>query len=232
MKIILKRINAKFANKLVQSTKKFSGKIGLAHHGLQRSGTNYLNECLWRCGNPPLNSFDEARHSPRHKHCRWYSEKASIPSFLIEQYGNNFHVNHLDELNKIANYPKNTSHLVIKKELYSWLASIINWGIKCNWFTDKNNAFDNLNQLILDYDNYYNFWQNLEDRYPQKVSVLSLEKFHDNFNLIIEKQMKLGIEIKNKDFNGKIDQVDMSPLDRKKIVSRDEVLKKIEINNT
>ena len=212
MKIILKRINPKLANRFIQITKNLTGKIGLAHHGLQRSGTNYLNECLWRCGNPPLNSFDEIRHSPRHKHCRWYVEKNLIPSFLIDQYGNDFHIKDLDDLNKIANYSANTVHLVIKKELYSWLASIINWGVKCNWFTNKNNALDNLDQLILDYNNYYNFWHDLEKHYPRRVSVLSLEKFYDNSNLIIEEQIKLGIDVKNKDFNGKIDQVNMSPL--------------------
>ena len=231
MKIILKRINPKLANKFIQITKNLTGKIGLAHHGIQRSGTNYLNECLWRCGNPPLNSFDEFRHSPRHKHCRWYAKKVLIPSFLVGQYSNDFHIKDLDELNKIANYNANTVHLVIKKELYSWLASIINWGIKCNWFTNKNNAMDNLDQLMLDYNNYYNFWHDLEKRYPQRVSVLSLEKIYDNFNLIIEGQIKLGIDVKNKDFNGYIDQVNMSPPERDKIVSKEDVLKRLESNS-
>ena len=53
----------------------------------------------------------------------------------------------------------------------------------------------------------------------------------DNSNLIIEEQIKLGIDVKNKDFNGNIDQVNMSPLGREKIVSREDVLKKIESNS-
>lgn len=228
MKILLKRINPKLANRFIQITKKFSGKISLAHHGLQRSGTNYLNECLWRFGNPPLNSFDEIRSSPRHKHCRWYANKKQIPSFLKNQYGNDFQVNSINELNKSANYPLNTVHLVIKKEIYSWLASIINWGIKCKWFTDKDNAMNNLDQLIFDYKNYYNFWHNFEKQFPAQVSVLSLEKINHNFNLLVNQQIKLGLNVKNKDFKGNLEYVNMSPPDRNKIVSRDDVLKNLE----
>jgi hypothetical protein len=33
----------------------------VAHHGLQRSGTNYLNQCLLRLKVYPLNFFDEKK---------------------------------------------------------------------------------------------------------------------------------------------------------------------------
>lgn len=227
MKILLKKINPKIANKLLLINKKFNKKVGLAHHGLQRSGTNYLNECLWRCGNAPLNSFDEPRHSPRHKHCRWYYKKNLIPSFIVKQYGNNYYVKSLNELNEIANYPTNTIHIIIKKEFYSWLASIINWGLKCEWFSDKDDAMNNLNQLMIDYNHYYDFWYDFQTRYPSEVSVLSLEKILEDFNIIIDDQKKLGLIVKHKNFNGYIPEVNMSPVNRNKLVSRADVIKKI-----
>ena len=228
MKIILKYINSSFSNKILKYTKLTTGKVFLAHHGLQRSGTNYLNECLWLCGNSPINSFDEKRNSPRHKHCRWYADKKSIPSFLIKQYRNNFFVNNLDELNKIAKYPTNTIHLVIKKKIISWLASVCNWGLYCNWFKDKNSALNNLDELILDYKNYYCFWDKLEKQHNGKVYILSFEEINKNFNLVFSEKFKDFLNLNFNQFDGKIKQVNMSHPKRVKEITKQDIIIKLQ----
>ena len=228
MRIILKNINSNFSNKFLKYTKSVTGKVFLAHHGIQRSGTNYLNECLWLCGNSPINSFDENRNSPRHKHCRWYANKNFIPSFLIKQYGNNFCVNSLDELNKIAEYPTNTIHLVIKKEIFSWLASISNWGLHCNWFKDKYSALNNLSELILDYKNYYSFWHKLEKLQNERVYVLSFEEINRDFNLVFNNKLKIFLGLKQNEFNGFIKKVNMSHPKRIKQITRQDIIKELQ----
>ena len=231
MRIVLKNINASFSNKLLKYIKIISGKVFLAHHGLQRSGTNYLNECLWLSGNSPINSFDEKRCSPRHKHCRWYPDKRLIPTYLKKHYGNNFYVNNIYELNKISEYPTNTTHLVIKKEIFSWLASICNWGLDCNWFKDKNAALNNLDELILDYRSYYYFWESLKKLNNERVFILSFEEISKNFNLVFNKKFKILLDFKLNEFNGNIKQVNMSHPNRRKEITRQDIIMKLKKNN-
>lgn len=221
----LSKIHPTVANRIIQSWVFFTGSRGIVHHGLQRSGTNYLNDCLWICGTPPLNSFDDKRNSPRHKHCRWYANKKAIPEFIAEKYNGTLFVDHIEAINTICGYPSNTAHLVVKKNENDWLASIMNWGIKCNWFKNKCHAVENLDFLIADYENYYKFWKTFSLRFPQRVSVIDLGSIYKDFQFLINSLSRLGLKIKRSDFRGQIEAVSMSPLNRAKIVTTDDIKK-------
>ena len=125
------RFSPRMANRLILK----SGVSPLvAHHGLQRSGTNYLNKCLTKLKIYSLNSFDEFRSSPRHKHFRWYPDKASIPSFLVDQYGNSCNADDLPQLNRVCRYPRFAKHLVVYKNKKEWLVSVLNFNYPLsNW---------------------------------------------------------------------------------------------------
>ncbi|AHM03748.1 hypothetical protein roselon_01360 [Roseibacterium elongatum DSM 19469] len=93
------------------------------HHGLQRSGTNYLLLSLLRLGTPVLNYRDPARNDPRHKHCRWQSDKSTLIAPIARQYGNDFAPETIDALDAICRVPKGTAHVVATGEVEAALAA-------------------------------------------------------------------------------------------------------------
>ena len=218
MQALLKRLAPTLSNAIVRL---WGSRI--VHHGIQRSGTNYLNQRLWRCALPPLNSFDERRNSPRHKHCRWYSEKSLIPEFLTAQCGNSFNVSDIDELNSVAGYPRTAVHLVVKKEKLSWLASIVNWGLSCHWFSSKEEALANLNVLENDYRAYYEFWSQMSRVSPTQIRVLKLEDLQENFDFLSQALDQLGLTFDCGEFKGVLSEVPMSPRGRAKIITKQDV---------
>jgi len=223
MRKILRRFSPSLVNRLLEKKVKLFGGAAIAHHGIQRSGTNYLNECLWRCGCPPLNSFDEDRNSSKHKHFRWYPDKNAIPSFLRSQYGNSMVVSSVDEINKYA-YPENTVHVVIKKKKPAWLVSILNWGLFCKWFSGKDEALQSLHDMSVDYDKYYSFWEQMEIAHSDRVRVISFESFRDDFLVLTRILELLGVESHCGDFHGVLEEVPMSPKSRIKIITIDDVV--------
>ena len=90
----------------------------VAHHGIQRSGTNDLNSCLQSLGIYPLNAFDPARNNPRHKHFRWQEDKSTILP-MDERYQNNVTVPNIDRLNRRAGYPEGCRQIVINVDDYT-----------------------------------------------------------------------------------------------------------------
>ena len=162
----------------------------------------------------PLNSFDEKRSSPRHKHCRWYTDKRQIPSFLAAQYGNKFIVENLSELNGVCGYPSSASHLVVYKEKKEWLVSILNWGWKCGWFTERRYALDAIRELSSDYDAYISFWNHLSTGFPHSVRLFTINEILSSPSALPSILNLIGIKVKC-DFNGKFAELPQSPKDRK-----------------
>jgi len=220
--MIVSKFSSKIANNLIKMK---GGQI--AHHGIQRSGTNFLSQSLCRCGLQPINFYDEKRNTPRHKHFRWYANKVAIPDILVDQYGNSLMVSNIELLNEFACYPDTTIHLVIKKNKLSWLASIVNWGIRCNWFDTKESALNYLNVLGEDYDSYYSFWENLESDSPMQVGVISFEEVRKDFNILKNKIIEFGIIPKCGNFSGIINEVPMSPRTRVEMITKEDIEKSL-----
>jgi len=190
------------------------GNKNLAIHGIQRSGTNYLCEYFKRVNLIPINYPDKERNGPRHKHFRWYSQKELIPSFIKSQYSNNLYAENLYEINQICKYPKDTQHFVMIKDKKSWILSILNWGMKCNWFSSKSNALKFVKTLSEDYDAYYSFWRKIKSSDPQKVHFFDIKSIINDpisFNKFLVKKFKLK---KQPEFDGIFDSIPMSPKNR------------------
>lgn len=190
----------------------------IAHHGIQRSGTNYLNECLWSCGIFPLNSFNEKRNSPKHKHFRWYVDKELIPDFLRNNYNNNVQVNNIYELNDIAGYPKDCSHIVIKRKKEDWLVSFLNYYLHYGWFPTQEDALHCVDQILIDFNNYYQFWESMQEKHPSKVIVITYEAILNDFRTFLKSLSTLNIKPNCRNFDGKIMHVPMSNKTKRKIL--------------
>lgn len=98
-------------------------------YGLQRSGTNVLTTWLQNNFNIKIKNIQEPnRKSINHKHSRIYDQKQSIP---IDQYYNNHKINSITDLDKLLHGKH--KYIVIIKDIYEWLPSILRWAKKCNW---------------------------------------------------------------------------------------------------
>lgn len=190
------------------------GNKNFAIHGIQRSGTNFLCEYFKKVDLMPINYPDKARNNPRHKHFRWYSKKELIPSVIKSQYGNDIYAENIYEINEICKYPKYTQHFVMIKDKKSWILSILNWGMRCNWFSSKSNALKFVKKFIEDYDAYYSFWRKMRSSDPQMIHFFDTESIMNDpisFNKFLVKIFKLK---KQPEFDGIFDSVPMSPKNR------------------
>ena len=196
----------------------------MAHHGLQRNGTNFLLLVLKKYGLFVINEIDPSRNKPQHKHCRWYSKKSKIPLVISKQYSNNYLVNNIFELNKLAKYPKNTKHIVIYKSKNNAIVSILNWGIKCKWFRSKKDALSNLKNFMDDYEEYLKFWKKMKKINPEHVELIQYEKLNNQTKIISFSLNNLGLKIKKINENLSFNEIPQSPLSRKNHISLDDIL--------
>lgn len=155
-------------------TARAMGRPVVAHHGLQRSGTNFLARALYDLGIPVANLDVIDRASPAHKHFRWNRDKATIPPAIAHQFGNDAQAQAIDEVNHSARFPKATRHLVMQKPEAEALASMCNWGRRVDWFAGRHEALAALPAFQADYHAYYAFWREMAHASPDRVVVLDL----------------------------------------------------------
>lgn len=216
---------APFKNKWIKISNSIKKKTPVAHHGIQRSGTNYLNLCLRSLGVVPVNSFDPARGAPSHKHCRWQSAKKSIMPW-DSRYQNDYQVSELKQLDSLANYPSNCRHIVIQKDFASWLVSILNWGLRVGWFYSKEHAIQKGALLAkADYEAYYEFWHAQANENPSSVTVIQFEELVSDPRLLIEICKKMEIEMQNLDsYDGLFKELPQSPSGRQILVKKSDIV--------
>ena len=200
-----------------------AGEFVIAHHGIQRSGTNYLLSCLDALNVKVVNRLDPVGRHPAHKHFRWYGDKRFIPDFLSKKYSNSLHAITCEELNYLARFPKNTKHIVIRKSVPGAICSLMNFGIRKKWFENKEDALGNYQVLLNDYTHYYQFWLRLAEISDQ-VCVVDYEEISKNSNKLVGALNALGAELPLLHKNLQFDEVRMSPKTRKQIVTLDDVI--------
>ena len=221
------QLNILFKRKIINFMSKIRSKLTLmsnlfvnftrpkvAVHGIQRSGTNYLCQYLFRSGVGVVNFPDPARNNPRHKHFRWYSNKHAIPAVIRKQFGNKSTVDSLANLNKICRYDPETFHFVVIKDKQKWILSILNWGISCKWFDSVDDAIENVPEFLKDYNYYYEFWRSLERGCPERIRLVSIESIMEDtesFNLFLAKICGLKSVPK---FKGIFKKLPQSPINR------------------
>lgn len=195
------------------------GQTVVAHHGIQRSGSNYLLMCLRSLRVPVINSIDPDRSKPSHKHFRWQADKSTILEQIRDEYGNDLVASSLSEIEAFARYPARCRHIVIRKDEAGWLKSIMNWGLSCQWFADKSEAMQAAPELLADFRAYYGVWQSLADENPDTVRVLRFEDVIAQPRLLAETLEALDVPFDAQNFSGRFDEVPRSPKTRQQIVS-------------
>lgn len=184
---IWNRIPYNFKNRAIVLWQCLNRSGFVAHHGIERSGTNYISRCLQKLSLSPVNKYNPCDYHPAHKHFRWQPNKDSIiPSWRSDlTHYNELRTSNIYALNKLAGYPVQTRHIVVKKELNNWMISILNYGLRLKWFLSKEDALDAVEILKADYNSYYDFWQSMERDFPNHVAVFHYEDISTNPSLII-----------------------------------------------
>ena len=99
----------------------------IAHHGLERNGTNFLRACCVAVGARPINFTDPEPGKATYKHYRWHLDKTNISKALVQCIVHEHSASSADHLNAIAAYTPHTGHLVIQKSKVQALASMYNY---------------------------------------------------------------------------------------------------------
>jgi hypothetical protein len=200
-----------------------AGRTLVAHHGVQRSGTNYLLQCLLSLRVPVLNASEPAGSVPCHKHFRWQRDKRTIPGFIRRQYHNDLSVDSVVGLDAAAGYPPDTRHLVIRKDEAAWLVSILNWGLRCGWFASKKAGLAEVPALMADYRAYYDFWQSLAEQEPERVQIVDLAELIEEPRRLFVALRALDLVFDDRGFTGVFDEVPKSPKSRPRPVTAEDI---------
>jgi hypothetical protein len=222
---MIKRIIDRFLSeidKLMLMVEKSQKSGWIAHHGIQRSGTNFLLMCLKRYGLNVINRHDPERNNPAHKHFRWYHDKSIIPSEIHYQYYNSTIVNNVRDLNRTCNFPFDTRHIIIFKERHASLVSILNWGLRVNWFDTKLEAISVANKYLNDIDAYNKFWAELSVMSPKYVQLVRYEDVMNDNTILSDALFRLGFMVNPIDLS--IAEVPHSPRYRKAKITYDDIV--------
>jgi len=195
----------------------------IAHHGLERNGTNFLRACCVAVGARPINFTDPQPGNPTHKHYRWYSDKTNISKILVEGVAHEHSASSTDDLNAIAAYPPHTGHLVIQKSKVQALASMYNYCHRKRWITSEEDIKSVILCLNEDYDSYYNFWANMEIKEPGRVSIVDYLALTNDPHILEVALQKLGIRSAHYPKRFYFSNLEMSPQTREIYISAEEV---------
>lgn len=161
-------------------------------YGLQRSGTNILENFLEKNYEIVFSNEKNDRKHHKHKHFRIYNNKELIPNTDVnKQYHNDIIINSIDELDKILGDTKHQNkYIIVYKDIFSWLLSIETWAKMCNWKSNKKVDF------IDDYFNYIEKWLSIKN---ERVLLINYREYIE-FLITIKNQQ----EFKNNNLIRKI----------------------------
>ena len=145
-------------------------------YGLQRSGTNILQE--WCESNLKL-KFDNVectdRKSPCVKHFRLYDKK----QYVIDEYKTNHTVDTIEQLDNLTGGDEKLYVVIYKSDIYGWLDSIKRWAKHCKC---KNIS---ISAHVHDYMEFINKWKSFE-KHP-RVHMITYEDFiNKNVNGLLD----------------------------------------------
>lgn len=219
---IVNKINETYKEITQVTIKNIISPSKIVHHGIQRSGTNYIHQVLLKLKAPPINGAKwidnqktlETKNIVKHKHFRWQKDKTTIPSFF-SAYNNKLSPSSIKELNNIAGYPNDSLHIVMIKSFDKWLFSAMNWGLRNKFFSNKEDAISNSAKFALDYFAYYQFWHQMKLN-SSSVFIFSIEDIQNNFDDFIHLLISSGVKIKrSNDFDGHFEKLPQSPIKRR-----------------
>jgi len=166
--------------------------------GIQRSGTNFLENLADRLNLKVINKGDIPRNSPQHKHFRVQNDKSSI--FMDKQYFNEIYVDNIKDLNFLVIKEKKLKNILIIKDPVNWILSINRWAKKCGWIPKEKSLtedFDLMSKYLKEWDNFHLKWSDLAKDKDQLL-ILQWENLLTNFHDSLE---KIGNFMELKSFN-------------------------------
>ncbi len=195
----------------------------IAHHGIERSGTNFLRAILIELKINLINQFDPAENHPSHKHFRWYRDKSLIPS-MKRSLLNDITAFNINEINKICKYFVDTKHLIIKKKKLAAVTSITNYFLNQKVLHKDEKFKTNILSIQNDYVAYYDFWREINEKDPNMVQIIFYEDILHSTDELIKALNILRI-FPNIDIPKKFSFSELyeSDIDRKKNISEDEI---------
>lgn len=219
---IIARLEAVIDKLILRVSKKMKKSGWIAHHGIQRSGTNFLLLCLKRYNLKIINRHDPERNDPAHKHFRWYENKTIIPQEIHDQYYNTTTVNNVTDLNKASNFPIDTKHIIIYKERHASLVSMLNWGLRVGWFNTKHDAISAAGNYLNDIDAYNKFWVDLSKLFPEYIQLVCYKDVVRDNTVLSDALLRLGFEVNS--INLQFEEIPHSPKSRKSEITHDDVV--------
>ena len=152
-------------------------------YGLQRSGTNFLEQLVSKNFDVQFVNNNTNRNHPLQKHFRLYDQKEIIPE---PQYKNDLIFTCFNDYLKAlgATIPIDAI-LVISKDPYSWLKSYQQWSIKCGWSAPNHHYLE-------EYNLFYRKWVNFAEEDSRIVLIRYLDL------LVKPKEILKGLQQKNK----------------------------------
>ena len=203
--------------------KLFVKKNWIAHHGIERSGTNFLRAILIELKINLINQFDPAENHPSHKHFRWYRDKSLIPN-MKKSLLNDLTAENIYYINKICKFFFDTKHIVIKKKKLNAVTSIANYFLNQKILHKDENFKNNILSIQKDYVAYYDFWKQINEKDPDSVQIIFYEDIINSTDALVKALNILRI-FPNIDIPKKFSFSELyeSDIDRKKNISEDEI---------
>lgn len=155
-------------------------------YGLNRSGTNYLEELVVQHFDVKVCNKAEERSDPLHKHFRIYDDKSLIgrPNFsnqLIFSSLANFE-------NEVLEGERIDIYLVISKDPYSWFISYDRWGKKNNWEPSPHHT-------ILEYNAFYSKWHEFSREDNRVMMIRYIDLLTDRNEVLDSMQKKFSLDV-------------------------------------
>lgn len=170
-------------------------------YGLNRSGTNYLQELMQNKLNVCFINKEDDRSHPMHKHFRLYNNKQLIgrPNFLNKLLFNSF--SEFENHHLMDERPK--AYIIISKDPYSWNLSYSNWGKKNNWEPCPH-------PFIMEYNEFYKKWLEFSKESDKILFVRYSDLLNNEEDSIKQIARKLNLSLINGGAKNKIRKVPMS----------------------
>ncbi|MCS3670578.1 hypothetical protein GGQ21_001226 [Salinibacter ruber] len=160
----------------------FLGNDIIMLYGLQRSGTNFVQDTIERNLRVWNKNIDHPRNNPSHKHYRPYSEEC----FPTSQYVTRNEPSNLKNLESIFNHEPPDYYVVVSKSPYSWLLSYEKWGRKCDW-PDPDHHY------ITEWNLFYGKWLEWGKSSRKVVFVRYVDMLQDPKGEVERLQQRMGL---------------------------------------
>ena len=167
------------------------GKPVVAHHGIERSGTNLLREVVEYLGTTIANEqYTSAGAIPGHKHLRLQPDKSTIVSSPENEH--QYVPASLSEYNAQMRFPADMRHLVIFKDPANWIVSMNSYAKRAGYPRGGEILDDELllNRYLTEWSEYYRAWEHLAKANPHQVLMLQYEAWMTNFQETLQQVAK------------------------------------------